>query len=505
MTTREKKFCLFFIGIGFDPIFLSERCEGMARVLIVDNEKSMRDFLAIVLRKEEYLVETAEDGDQAVKVLEKEIFDLVLTDIKMPRMSGLDLLKKVKELSPETVVMMMTAYASTETAIEAMKEGAFDYLIKPFQIDEVRLIIKNALEGRKLRQENSRLRQELKGQAAFGQIVGKSEKVRKVLDLVRKVADSKSNVLIYGESGTGKELIARAIHFNSARRDRAFVTVNCSALPEALLESELFGHMKGAFTGAIGNKEGLFEIAHEGSIFLDEIGDTSLSIQVKLLRVLQEKEFRRVGGTKDLKVDVRIVAATNRDLEKMVAEGKFREDLYYRLDVIPIHLPPLRERPEDIPLLVDSFIRKFNQVLGKNVEGVEPEALRFLTGLEWKGNVRELENVVERAMALASQNILRGEDFSLGLLKQPDSFPIPALLPDEGLDLEGLIGKIEKDLLLKALQESRWVKKEAAKLLHLNFRSFRYRLDKYGIKKHKNGDAEDDASDLNDSPEDPLE
>lgn len=474
----------------------------MEKVLVVDNEKSMRDFLSIVLRKEGYFVETAEDGDHALKVLEKDIFDLVLTDMKMPRMSGLDVLKALKDLSPETIVIMMTAYASAETAVEAMKEGAYDYLTKPFQIDEVKLIIKNALERRKLRQENTQLRRELKGQATFTQIIGKSEKMKRVLDLVRKVADSKSNVLIYGESGTGKELIARAIHFNSARRDRSFVTVNCSALPEALLESELFGHMKGAFTGAIGNKEGLFEIAHEGSIFLDEIGETSLSIQVKLLRVLQEKEFRRVGGTKDLKVDVRIIAATNRDLEKMVAEGKFREDLYYRLDVIPIDLPPLRERPEDIPLLADFFLRKFNQSLTKEIEGIEPEAMRVLVNHEWKGNVRELENVVERAVALASHKMLTLADFNQGFLKQADTFPIPASIPEDGLHLEDLIGNIEKELLLKALQETNWVKKEAAKLLHLNFRSFRYRLDKYGIKKVKNGEIdstlEDDADDLSD-------
>jgi two-component system response regulator PilR (NtrC family) len=299
-------------------------------------------------------------------------------------------------------------------------------------------------------------------------------------------------------------LIARAIHYNSARRERPFVTVNCSALPESLLESELFGHMKGSFTGAVVNKEGLFEIANDGSIFLDEIGETSLSIQVKLLRVLQEKEFRRVGGTKDVKVDVRIIAATNKELEKLVAEGKFREDLYYRLDVIPITLPPLRDRPEDIPLLVDSFLRQFNQSLNKNIEGIDPEALRILMGHEWRGNVRELENVVERAVALASGPILSPADLSEGLLKQAQTIPIPTSIPEEGLNLEDLIGKIEKELLLKALQETHWVKKEAAKLLHLNFRSFRYRLDKYGIKRNREGTAESDLSDPLDE-EEPLE
>ena len=480
----------------------------MEKILIVDNEKSMRDFLSIVLKKEGYWVETAEDGDHALKCFEKDIFDLVLTDIKMPRVSGLELLKALKSVSSETVIVMMTAFASTETAIEAMKEGAYDYLTKPFQIDEVKLIIKNALERKKLRQENTHLRRELKDQATFTQIIGKSEKMNKVLDLVRKVADSKSNILIYGESGTGKELIARAIHFNSSRRDRPFVTVNCSALPEALLESELFGHMKGSFTGAIGNKEGLFEVAHEGSIFLDEIGETSLSIQVKLLRVLQEKEFRRVGGTKDLKVDVRIIAATNKELEKLVAEGRFREDLYYRLDVIPITLPPLRERPEDIPLLADFFLHRFNQSLGKQIEGIQPEAMRLLVNHEWKGNVRELENAVERAVALASNKILTLEGFSEGMLKQSQTIPIPATIPEEGLHLENLIGKIEKELLLKALQETHWVKKEAAKLLHINFRSFRYRLDKYGIKRNKNGASGEAELDPDDSdstdPEEPM-
>ncbi len=480
----------------------------MEKILIVDNEKSMRDFLSIVLKKEGYWVETAEDGDHALKCFEKDIFDLVLTDIKMPRVSGLELLKALKSVSSETVIVMMTAFASTETAIEAMKEGAYDYLTKPFQIDEVKLIIKNALERKKLRQENTHLRRELKDQATFTQIIGKSEKMNKVLDLVRKVADSKSNILIYGESGTGKELIARAIHFNSSRRDRPFVTVNCSALPEALLESELFGHMKGSFTGAIGNKEGLFEVAHEGSIFLDEIGETSLSIQVKLLRVLQEKEFRRVGGTKDLKVDVRIIAATNKELEKLVAEGRFREDLYYRLDVIPITLPPLRERPEDIPLLADFFLHQFNQSLGKQIEGIQPDAMRLLVNHEWKGNVRELENAVERAVALASNKTLTLEAFSEGMLKQSPTSPIPATIPEEGLHLENLIGKIEKELLLKALQETHWVKKEAAKLLHINFRSFRYRLDKYGIKRNKNGASGEAELDPDDSdstdPEEPM-
>jgi len=358
-------------------------------------------------------------------------------------------------------------------------------LTKPFQIDEVKLVVKNVLERKSLRQENRQLRRELKSQADFTQIIGRSAAMRKVLELVEKVADNKSNILITGESGTGKELIARAIHYNSSRKDHSFVTVNCSALPETLLESELFGHMKGSFTGAIGNKPGLFETADKGSILLDEIGETSLAIQVKLLRVLQERELRRVGGTKEIKVDIRIIAATNKNLEELIAEGKFREDLYYRLDVIPIHLPPLRERPEDVPLLADYFLHKYNESLGKSVEGFSPEAMRLLTQHEWKGNVRELENVLERAVALTANRVLSPEDFSASLMKTTQGIPVPSRIPQEGLDLEGLIGKIEKELLIKALDDTHWVKKEAAKRLHLNFRSFRYRVAKYGIKRDK--------------------
>ena len=453
----------------------------MYKVLIVDDERSMREFLAIVLKKEGYAVSVAAHGAEALSALDKEIFDLVLSDVKMPGLSGIDVLKAVKAASPSTIVLMMTAFASTDSAVEAMREGAYDYLTKPFKIDEVKLLVKNALEKKELLAENARLKQEVHERSAFDQIIGRSEKLTKVLDLIRKVADTSSNVLIFGESGTGKELVARAIHYNSRRRDRPFVTVNCSALPEPLLESELFGHMKGAFTGAVCNKEGLFEIASEGTIFLDEIGETPLGIQVKLLRVLQEKEFRRVGGTRDTKIDVRIVAATNQDLEKAIAEGRFREDLYYRLDVIPIRLPPLRERPEDIPLLVEVFLAKFNREMGKSITKVAPSAIDLLRGQEWRGNVRELENVMERVVALASGDTIGPEQFR-ECLQRPSDETVSMSLPAEGLDLEGLIGRLEKDLLLKALQRANGLKKGAASLLGLNFRSFRYRLQKYGIK-----------------------
>lgn len=463
----------------------------MDKILVVDDERSMRDFLSIMLKKAGYDVTTAVDGEEADKILHKDIFDLVITDLKMPKVDGLQVLKTVKELSPDTVVIVITAFASTETTVEAMKEGAYDYITKPFQNDEMKIRIRKALEKRRLSAENVLLKKELKDRAVFDNIIGKSEKMQKVFELVRKVSDSMSNILIYGESGTGKELIARAIHFNSRKKDKPFVTINCGALPEGLLESELFGHMKGSFTGAVFNKEGLFEVANGGTIFLDEVGETSPAIQVKLLRVLQDKEFKRVGGTKEIKVDVRIITATNRDLTKAVAEGKFREDLYYRLNVIPITLPPLRERADDIPLLADHFLGKFNKALNKNVKGFLPAAMELLRSYEWRGNVRELENVIERAVALSNSEIITPECLP-DILRESSrgSSAIPVKIPAEGLDLEALIGDIEKELLLNALEKTNWIKKDAAKLLHLNFRSFRYRLDKYNLNKKSFGEEE---------------
>ena len=453
------------------------------KILIVDDERSMRDVLSIMLKRAGYGVTVASDGEEAIAHIDKELFDLVITDLKMPKAGGLEVLKTVKESSPESVVLIITAYASTESAVEAMKLGAYDYLTKPFQVDEVQLIIRNALEKRRLSTENILLKREMASQSSFAQIIGQSEAMQKVFDVVRKVADTKSNVLISGESGTGKELIARAIHHNSARSRLPFVIVNCSAMPEPLLESELFGHMKGAFTGAVSNKAGLFEMANGGSIFLDEIGETTPAMQVKLLRVIQEREFRRVGGTHDVKVDVRVIAATNKDLEKAVAEGTFREDLYYRLDVIPIHLPPLRHRTGDIPVLAQHFLERFARASGKPVPSLTPETMSLLVAHEWKGNVRELENLIERVVAFASEPLITEEHIS-GWLHRPAVSPqaYPTDLPVDGLDLEGLINSIEKDLLLKALEKAKWVKKKAARLLQLNTRSFRYRLEKYAIK-----------------------
>lgn len=456
----------------------------MEKILVVDDERGLREVLSIMLTRAGYAVTEAADGEEAIGHVGREIFDLVITDLRMPKADGMAVLRAVKSLSPETVVLVITAFASADTAVEAMKQGAYDYLTKPFQVDEVQLIIRNALEKRRLSTENILLKREMASHSSFAQIIGQSEAIQKVFDVVRKVADAKSNVLICGESGTGKELVARAIHYNSARSRMPFVAVNCSAVPETLLESELFGHMKGAFTGAMANKAGLFEVANGGTIFLDEIGDTPLPIQVKLLRVIQEREFRRVGGTQDVKVDVRIVAATNKDLEKAVADGSFREDLYYRLDVIPIRLPPLRLRTGDIPLLVKHFLEKFSQESGRPAPVLTAEAMHVLLGHEWRGNVRELENVIERVAAFSSGASVSEEDIRGWLRPSVSSHPsgAPMDLPVDGVDLEGLINGIERNLLLQALERAKWVKKKAARLLKLNARSFRYRLEKYAIK-----------------------
>ncbi|MBS0182328.1 MAG: sigma-54-dependent Fis family transcriptional regulator [Nitrospira sp.] len=457
----------------------------MEKILVVDDEQSLRDVLSIMLKRAGYIVTSAKDGEEAIELLNREIFDLVITDLRMSKIDGMEVLKAVKSVSPETVVLIITAFATADSAVEAMKQGAYDYLTKPFQVDEVQLIIRNALEKRRLTAENMLLKREMASQSSFAQLVGQSEAMQKVFDVVRKIADSKSNVLICGESGTGKELVARAIHYNSARSALPFVAVNCSAVPETLLESELFGHMKGSFTGAISNKAGLFEIADGGTIFLDEIGDTTPTIQVKLLRVIQEREFRRVGGNQDVKVDVRVVAATNKDLEKAVAEGSFREDLYYRLDVIPIRLPPLRMRTGDIPLLVNHFLERFSKESGKPKPVISSEAMHVLLGHEWRGNVRELENLIERVVAFSMEGPVTDAEVRGWLHRPATQSQQPAMpmdLTDEGLDLEGLINGIEKDLLLKALERSKWVKKKAARMLRLNTRSFRYRLEKYAIK-----------------------
>jgi two-component system response regulator PilR (NtrC family) len=452
-----------------------------ARILVVDDEKSMREFLAIMLRQEGHEVALAEGGEAALDILRREPVDLVLTDMRMPRTDGLAVLKATKEVSPDTVVIVITAFASTETAVEAMKLGAYDYITKPFKLDEIKLIVANALERKRLRDENLYLKRQLETHRRSQTIIGKSPKLLDVLDTVRKIADSHSTVMITGESGTGKELVARAIHDQSYRRDKPFVSVNCGAIPDTLIESEFFGHVKGAFTGAVANKVGLFSAADGGSLFLDEITEIPQTLQVKLLRAIQEREIRRVGDPRETKVDVRLIAASNLDLEKAVQDNVLREDLFYRLNVIPIHLPSLRERREDIPLLVDHFVQKFSAELGKAVRRVSPEALSVLEQYQWPGNIRELENVIERAIVLGGSEILGVEALPESLRRPRVVRDVEPDFPDEGLDLEATLDRIEQQYLRLALERAGGVQTRAAELLRMTFRQFRYKVQKHSL------------------------
>ena len=456
----------------------------MHTILIIDDEKSMREFLSIMLEKEGYRTIAIDNGNDALKFIKDNDYDLIITDIKMPKITGIDILRESMTLHQNTPVIMITAFASTEVAVEAMKLGAHDYITKPFNVDEIKIIIKNAIEKKSLFDENIFLKEELKGRYHFSNIVGKSEKIQKIFELIQKVANGKSTVLITGESGTGKELVAKAIHHNSNRRDKPFVSISCGAIPETLLESELFGHQKGAFTSADSDKKGLFEIADGGTFFLDEVTEAPPSIQAKLLRVLQEKEFKRVGGVKDIKVDVRVIAATNKNLHKLIEEGKFREDLYYRLNVIPIELPSLRERKVDIPLLVNHFINKCNFINKKDIKGITLKAMELLERYIWRGNIRELENVIERAVTLETNDNIQADSLSDEIRNyRVEHLKTISEIPSEGVNLEDYITKIEKDIILSALEKTGWVKKKAAELLNMSFRSFRYKLQKYDIEK----------------------
>jgi two-component system response regulator PilR (NtrC family) len=456
----------------------------MDRILIIDDEPSMLEFLEIMLRKEGYAVSAAKSGAEAVARLGQEPFDLVVSDIQMPGVSGLEVLRRAKEVAPEAAVIMITAFASAETAVEAMKEGAYDYITKPFKVDEIKLVIKNAIERRNLSRENLLLKKELRTRYNFSNIIGSSPEMLKIYSLIQRVAGTRTNVLIAGESGTGKELVAKAIHYNSPRKDKPFITINCGAIPETLMESELFGHKKGSFTGAVANKLGLFEVAHEGTIFLDEIGELTPPIQVKLLRAIQERTFKPVGSTEDVTVDVRIISATNKDLEKEVAASAFREDLFYRLNVLQIKLPPLRERREDIPILAQHFLEKYAKELGKDLRKISAEAMDLLAAYGYPGNVRELENIIERSVALEPTNVVLQESLPAFLARRENGRgglgAVPEI-PVEGVNLEDLVGALERTLLLKALERTNGVKKKAAKLLKISFRSMRYRLEKYGI------------------------
>ncbi len=464
----------------------------MANILVVDDENSMREFLEIMLNKEGYQVATAAGGGEAIDLLKKSDFDLVITDIRMKEIDGLEVLKKCKELHPNTIVILISAYASTSTAVEAMKWGAYDYLPKPFKVREIKAVIRDALETAEAQESQEMEVRDGTARINYHGIVGESPEIKKILELLPRIAAATSNVLITGESGTGKELIAKAIHRESPRNDGPFVTVNCGSVPETLMESELFGHKKGSFTGATATRSGLFEAAHGGTLFLDEIAELSPPVQVKLLRAVQEKTFKMVGGSDDINVDVRIISATNRDLERDVMEGQFREDLYYRLNVINIHMPPLRERSDEIPLLAHHFLEKYSKEMGKDIRKISSFALDILKSYNFPGNIRELENIIERSVALESSNIVLPDSLTLSSFKQTQVRPkvetVSLTLPQEGIDLDNVLGNLEQDLLQQALDRTRGAKQKAAELLSISFRSFRYRLAKYGLA------GEDDVS-----------
>ena len=454
-------------------------------ILIVDDELSMREFLSILLEKDGYATFSAANGKDALSLLGKEPVDLIISDIRMPAMNGLDLLSAVKEIDANLPVVMITAYASPEDAVSAMKIGAYDYITKPFKLDEIRNVIAGAISrSRPVDEDNV---SEVDG---CGGIIGRSREMLKIFDLVRRIATTHANIMIYGESGTGKELVARAIHLHSQVSGNAFVPITCSAIPESLIESELFGHVKGAFTGAIANKVGLFEQADHGSVFLDEIGELSPLIQTKLLRVLQEREFKRVGGLETVKIDVRIICATNRNLEDEVIAGRFREDLFYRLAVVPLRLPPLRERKEDIPLLVEHFLEKYSLIFQKEVREMSSYAMQVLMDYDYPGNVRELENIVERGVALENSNIILPESLVLSTHRRrqleqsvtADTQPSKTLADEAfAVGLEKVMDRVEQEIIAAALVKADHSKMRAAELLQVSFRSLRYKVQKLNI------------------------
>ena len=456
----------------------------METILVVDDEPSIREFLQIMLEREGYEVSCADNGKKAISLFEQKRYDAVIADIRMPQVNGLEVLTKIKERSPETKVIMITAHASFESAVESMKVGAYDYITKPFNIDEVKSTIRKALEKNGKPQKAIQRKKETGTVEQFAGMISASPEMLRVFAIIPKAADSKANVLITGESGTGKELVAQAIHSNSPRNRGPFITINCGGVPEQLLESELFGYTKGSFTGAITDKIGLFEAADKGTIFLDEIGDLPLALQVKLLRIVQERSFKPVGGTKEISVDVRIISATNINLEEQVISGAFREDLFYRLNVIHVRIPPLRERKEDIPILAQHFLEHYSRESGKEIRTISSYALQSLLDYSFPGNVRELENIVERSVALETSNIILPESLTLSRYKseKENRKLADTEIPPEGIDLEKEVGKLEKHFLLKALEKTNGEMKRAAKLLNIPYRSIRYRLEKYGIK-----------------------
>jgi len=458
----------------------------MAKILVVDDEQSIREMLQIYLVREGHDVTCEKNGETALIRCKKTSFDVVVADIKMPKMDGITLLNRVKEMAPDTIFIMITAFASFETAKEAEQEAAYDYITKPFDIDTVKRKIDAALKARK--DEAVVLRGNDKSDGIYTALLGNTNKMKKVFDLIARAASSKSNVLVLGESGTGKELVARAIHYNSPRRDNPFVTINCGGIPENLLESELFGYKKGAFTGAAKDKKGFLEVANGGTLFLDEVGELPLSLQVKLLRVVQERIFTCVGGTDEVKVDIRIISATNRNLEKRIIEGEFREDLYYRLNVVNIYIPPLRERKEDIPLLANHFLNKFAGEFNKDVSEISSYAMEYLVNYHFPGNVRELENIIESGVTLSKTSIMLPDSFELSKFKTREAGSKTEKnreddlgLPLEGISVDEILETQEKKYVEKALEMSSGSIKGAAKLLGVSFRSMRYRLKKLDI------------------------
>jgi|Deesub1362A_J573_1020465.scaffolds.fasta_scaffold00118_13 DNA-binding NtrC family response regulator len=439
-----------------------------ARVLLVEDDGAARANLVQYLTELGYDVTEAVSGTDALAKLRQAPFELVVTDLKMPGADGLEVLKSIQSLIPQTLGILITGFGTISSAVRAMKLGAFDYLLKPLDLEELRMVLEKALEFQRLHRENRQYRREIEEKYGFENIIGHSEAMLKIFDLIKKVSDSDSTILIYGESGTGKELVAKAIHYRSPRSNKPFVPLNCAAIPADLLESELFGYERGAFTGAHRTKIGRFEYANGGTLFLDEVGEMSPHLQVKLLRVLQERSFERLGGIRSIEVDVRIIAATNQDLEKAIQEGRFREDLYYRLSVIPIHIPPLRERKEDIRILVEHFLDKFNRSKKRRVDGISPEAMERLVAYSWPGNVRELENLIERLVVLKQEGTIQVDDLPEKIAgTSVQQFTGRFILPEEGINLSSAVQQFERELILQALQRTKGVKKEAARLLRM--------------------------------------
>jgi DNA-binding NtrC family response regulator len=445
------------------------------RILVVDDEEQMRDLLAKVLERKGYQVSVCGDGTEAVAFLEKEPVDLVVTDVRMSGLNGMEALRAIKELNPEVVVIIMTAFGSIDQAVQAVKDGAYDYINKPFKIDEILLTIEKALDERRLRHEVSSLRQELRTRYHFENLIGKSHAMQEIFGLIEQVAGSRSTVMIYGKSGTGKELVAKAVHYNSPRSAKAFVAVNCAAIPSELLESELFGHEKGSFTGAIATKVGKFEHATGGTLFLDEIGHMRIDLQAKILRALQEREVERVGGTRTIKIDVRVIAATNRDLKKAIEEGTFREDLYYRLNVVPITLPDLKDRQEDIPLLANHFVQKFAQESNPAIREISKEAMAILMSHTWPGNVRELENVIERAVTLGRGPAIEARDLPAHLAG--GTHPV-----ERAFAKEATLEDLEKDYIAMVLRRTKGHQIRAASILGIDRRTLYRKIRRYKLK-----------------------